>query len=122
MSAQVVLDEYLRVINKHEFALLEPLISDDCKFWFSSGTYNGLPAAKQAFEKTWNLIQNETYSVSEVEWICEGDRSAVCTYVFHWVGDINGEPRHGKGRGTSCFRLEETKWKLVHEHLSQFPS
>lgn len=122
MSAREIFENYKIEINSHDFNRLEPLISKDCKFWFSSGTYEGIVSTRQAFERTWGIIQNETYTVSDVNWICEGDHSAVCTFTFHWIGDVDGERLSGTGRGTSCFRLEDKTWKIIHEHLSPFPS
>lgn len=120
-SAQALLEKYKIEINKHNFDALEPLISRDCKFWFSSGTFVGLEQTRKAFEKTWGLIKEEVYSLTDVEWIAESELAAVCTYTFHWKGVIDGKPSEGKGRGTSCFRKENDGWKITHEHLSNFP-
>lgn len=121
MSAKALLEKYLVEINKHDFDLVTPLISDQCKFWFTSGTFVGLEEARAAFEKTWRMIENEVYSLSDLEWIAESETSAVCLYTYHWSGLIEGQAREGKGRGTSCFRKEARGWKLVHEHLSAIP-
>ena len=121
MSARDILKKYEELINEHNFDLLVPLISGDCKFWFSSGTYEGIEQIRKAFEKTWGMIKEEVYSISDQVWIAESDGAAVCTYTFHWNGLIDGQPQQGKGRGTSCFRKEKEGWKIVHEHLSQFP-
>ena len=120
-SARELLKEYETKINRHDFDLLEALISSECKFWFSSGTYEGLEQARKAFEKTWEWIKEEIYSISDVKWIAEADRVAICTYTFHWKGLIEGKLCEGKGRGTSCFRKEVNGWKIIHEHLSPFP-
>lgn len=122
MSARETLEKYKVEINTHDFDRVLPLLSESCKFWFSSGTFEGLPSTRQAFEKTWSLIKHEVYSVTDVDWICEADCAAVCTFAFHWEGEVNGEKRQGKGRGTSCFRKEGSEWKIVHEHLSPFPA
>jgi ketosteroid isomerase-like protein len=121
MSAREILKEYELNINKHDFDLVEPLLSAECKFWFSSGTYEGLDQTRKAFEKTWGMIKDEAYSISEQNWIAESDQAAVCTYHFHWQGLIEGKPCEGKGRGTSCFRKDVNGWKIIHEHLSHFP-
>ncbi len=121
MSAKNILEKYKVEINKHNFDTLEPLISQECKFWFSSGTFVGLEQTRKAFEKTWGMIKDEVYTLSDVEWIGESDHAAVCVYTFHWKGLIEGQFREGNGRGTSCFRRENDGWKIVHEHLSNFP-
>ncbi len=120
-SPQEVLERYEQQVNQHDFDLLEPLLSADCTFWFSSGTYVGIEEARAAFEKTWGLIESEVYSLSDLQWIATADAAAVCTYTFHWSGRIDGERREGRGRGTTCFRREQSGWKIIHEHLSPFP-
>jgi ketosteroid isomerase-like protein len=117
-SAHDVFERYKLEINTHDFDRLEPLISADCQFWFSSGTHQGLAEARAAFERTWGMIREEVYRVSSVKWLNE----SACTYTFHWSGLIDGQRREGTGRGTSCFREEAGGWKLVHEHLSAFPA
>jgi ketosteroid isomerase-like protein len=47
--------------------------------------------------------------------------TAVCTYTFHWKGLIDDKLREGSGRGTTCFRNDSDGWKIIHEHLSNFP-
>ena len=121
MSAEEVLKKYETEINKSNFNLLIPMISSECKFWFSSGTFSGLTETRNAFEKTWKMIKDETYWLTDINWIAEGDRAAVCIYTFHWKGVIDGKPAEGQGRGTSCFRKEGSEWKIIHEHLSHFP-
>jgi len=120
-SPRSVLRQYGQVINEHDFDLLVPLISPDCTFWFSSGSHHGLDEARLAFEKTWDNIREEEYGINNEVWIIETAEGAVCTYSFKWSGLVGGERRSGSGRGTSCFRVEDGEWKLMHEHLSPFP-
>ncbi len=121
MSARDVFETYKVEINHHSFDRLIPLISSECKFWFSSGSYVGLEETCRAFEKTWGMIKEEVYTISETQWLAESERAAVCVYTYHWSGFIDGQKREGKCRGTSCFRNESGEWKIVHEHLSAFP-
>lgn len=67
------------------------------------------------------MIKEEVYTLTDLEWIAESGQAAVCTYTFNWKGIIDGQPFEGKGRGTSCFCKEDDGWKIVHEHLSNFP-
>lgn len=120
-GAEELFKQYETHINKHDFNAVEELISDHAIFWFSSGTFRGKPEIKAAFEKTWSLIQNEFYWLSDVEWLTSNEESAACVYTFHWKGVIGGLEKEGLGRGTSILRNENKKWKIIHEHLSNFP-
>ena len=120
-TARELLKGYEEIINQHSFDEVEPLLSADCTFWFTSGTHQGVQQARKAFEKTWGFIQNEVYTLTQVQWISESDSSAACTYTYNWKGLINGSLAEGNGRGTSVFRKEESGWKIIHEHLSAFP-
>ncbi len=120
-SARNLMELYMREINTHDFNSIISLISQDCKCWFSSGTYSGPLEIRRAFEKTWSMIKSEVYTIQDIDWIGESDSVAVCTYTYHWNGIVNGERREGRGRGTSCFRKELEGWKIIHEHLSPFP-
>lgn len=115
------LAEYVRRTNTHRFDEVATLIDEEAVFWFSSGSHRGLAAIRAAFERTWAIIQNEVYSVQDVEWLTVDDTSAVCLYTFHWRGDIDGEAREGIGRGTTVLRRVNDRWRIVHEHLSARP-
>ena len=112
---------YGEAINEHRFEVLLPVLSADVVFWFSSGSFCGIDAARQAFERTWLRISDETYWLEELSWVSQGDSSASCIYQFHWQGLVNGKPSEGRGRGTSVLRREDDGWEIVHEHLSAEP-
>ncbi len=122
MSARSLLEKYEKQINTHDFNEVIDLISADAIFWFSSGSHEGVAAIKAAFEKTWALIQEETYWLSDIRWVSESSESASCVYTFHWKGKISGTAREGSGRGTTLLQKQDGVWKIVHEHLSNFPS
>ena len=122
MSAKSPLEKYEKQINTHDFNDVSSLISEDAIFWFSSGSHEGHAAIKAAFEKTWSLIQEETYWLSDIKWLSETQEFAACVYTFHWKGKISGNMREGSGRGTTVLRKYDGVWKIVHEHLSNFPA
>ncbi|UYO01316.1 MAG: nuclear transport factor 2 family protein [Devosia sp.] len=116
------MDAYAEGINAHDFDLLEDLIDADAVFWFSSGSYRGLPAIRAAFEATWTRLQNETYWLEELAWIASDDGAAACTYSFRWRAEVDGSRIEGGGRGTSVLRRRAEGWLIVHEHLSAEPT
>jgi ketosteroid isomerase-like protein/ADP-ribose pyrophosphatase YjhB (NUDIX family) len=120
-SPETVMARYAECINRHDFSLLVPLIHPDASFWFSSGTHNGIEAARAAFEATWRKLADETYWLEDLSWIAVGDTAASCTYAFHWRATIDGHPAQGSGRGTTILGRAPDGWRIRHEHLSPFP-
>lgn len=121
-TPEAVMAAYADLINRHDFALLIPLIAPEASFWFSSGTYQGHEAVREAFEGTWRRLANETYWLEDLAWIARSGEAASCTYSFHWRATIDGQRAEGKGRGTTVLTKSENGWRIVHEHLSAFPT
>ncbi|MET0440199.1 MAG: nuclear transport factor 2 family protein [Devosia sp.] len=120
-TPEAVMAAYVDRINRHDFDLLISLIDPEASFWFSSGTYQGHAAVREAFERTWQRLANETYWLEDLIWIAKGVEAASCTYRFHWRATIDGETAEGKGRGTTVLAKGESGWHIVHENLSTFP-
>lgn len=116
------LDDFLKAYeaaaNSRDFDRVSPLISDAALFWFTDGSFHGKEAIRQAFEATWDAIRDETYSISNVNWLGRGDELAACTYSFTSDGISDGVRQTYSGRGTSVFVKVDGRWQVVHEHLS----
>ncbi|MFE9368137.1 DUF4440 domain-containing protein, partial [Streptomyces sp. NPDC006978] len=74
----------------------------DAVYWFSDGSHRGREAVLSAIAKTFATIRDEVYQINDLEWITYSDQYAVCRYRFAWTGIIDGQPRSGNGRGTTC--------------------
>ncbi len=110
--------EYERRTNTHNFQEVAPLIADNAICWFNDGSFHGVSEIRQAFERTWNSIQDECYRIEHVQWLIDDEHAAVCTYMFHWQGIVEGQSAQGNGRGTSVLAKIGGEWKVLHEHLS----
>jgi ketosteroid isomerase-like protein len=115
------LADYARRINTHQFALVAPLISEEAVFWFTDGSFYERDSIQRAFERTWAVIQEETYRIDDVKWLSRDAQTAACVYTFHWQGLIDGAIHKGSGRGTTVLRKVKEGWQIVHEHLSRLP-
>ena len=120
-TPEAVMAAYADLINRHDFALLIPLIDPEASFWFSSGTYGGHDAVRAAFERTWQRLADESYWLEDLVWIARGMEAASCIYRFRWRATVEGQPSQGTGRGTTVLTRGENGWRIVHEHLSAFP-
>ena len=121
MKPEEFLREYEQRTNSHRFEEVAPLLAEHAVYWFNDGSFQGLNAIQQAFEKTWDLIQNERYSIEQVQWLVNEESVAVCIYLFHWQGKVEGQLMEGIGRGTSVLQKLDGQWKVTHEHLSTLP-
>lgn len=98
-----------------------PLIHPDCVATFNDGTYHGIAAVEAAFRRTFALIEDEEYRLSEIRWLKEAEHFAVLTYIFNWSGKIDGKAASGSGRGTSVLVNEGNGWQVLAEHLGPLP-
>lgn len=117
-TPQEALKEYEKATNSHLFENVSDLIHEDAIYYFSDQTVRGHVELKAYFEKTWNTIQEEVYTIRDMNWIALDEAVAVCVYQFHWEGIIGGNLQEGSGRGTNVFKRSNQVWQVVHEHLS----
>ena len=85
---------------------------------FSDGSHVGRPAILTAIGDTFDAIQDEVYSIADVEVIAAEPTLAVLRCSFHWSGLVDGTPRSGSGRGTNVLVRRDGQWLMLHEHLS----
>ncbi len=117
MTAQEFLQQYEKALATQQWENIAPLLHPDVCVTFNNGTYKGIAEVEAAFRRTFALIQDETYTISNVHWIREDDALAVCLYHFNWTGIINGQMASGGGRGTSVLVNENGRWQILTEHL-----
>ena len=121
MNHETALATYVDKLNTHSWDQIAPHVTDDAVFIFTEDTFVGKAAAKAAFEKTFNLIENEVFSLHDVSWTVVTDDAATCRYEFRWKGLIEGQEASGGGRGTSILQKIDGRWLIAHEHLGPYP-
>jgi ketosteroid isomerase-like protein len=109
---------YEQATNSHDIAELGPLIAPDAVYWFTDGSHRGRDAILGAIAETFATIRDETYRITDLEWVAVGSNHAVCRYRFSWTGTVNGQSRSGSGRGTNVLVSSGGTWQVLHEHLS----
>ena len=117
MTAQDHLKTYEKALATQQWENIAPLMHPDISVTFNNGTYKGIAEVEGAFRKTFDLIEDETYTISNIHWIRNDESLAVCLYNFHWSGLINGQQASGGGRGTSVLVNENGRWLILTEHL-----
>lgn len=110
--------EYERATNTHDVTQVAPLICENATYWFTDGSHQGITEINAAIERTFATIQDELYTIHDLEWVAVTHDLAVCRYRFAWTGRIEGQHHSGHGRGTNVLSRQHGRWKILHEHLS----
>ncbi len=119
MRPEEFLNQYKSALATQKWEEVAPLIHENACVIFSSGTHKGKREVKQAFERNFASIKDETFTISNVHWINKSDAFAAYLFNFHWSGIMDGKSALGSGRGSSVIVCENGKWLLLVEHLSQ---
>ena len=122
MTPEAFLQEYEQALATQRWQNVQPLMHPNVCVTFNDGTYKGIEEVASAFRRTFALIQDETYTISDIHWLRRDDKFAVCLYRFHWSGVIEGQAASGSGRGTSVLINENGNWQILTEHLGPNPT
>ena len=117
MNPDDFLRQYEAALATQDWERVEPLMHPDVCVTFNDGTYRGRAEVGRAFSRTFALIQDERYVITNLHWVIRDDAYAVFIFHFNWSGTIDGQPASGVGRGTSVLKNEGGRWLLVAEHL-----
>ncbi len=110
-------EEYQAALASQRWERVGPLIHQSCTVVFSSGTFEGIDQVEAAFRRTFDLIEEERYAITNLRWLDRSENRAIAIYDFAWEGLIDGKPASGGGRGTSVLIRERERWQMLLEHL-----
>lgn len=113
-----LVEAYELATNSHDVNTVMTLIDEDATYWFTDGSHRGGDAIRSALARTFELIRDETYEITDVEWVTVSEDSACFRYEFGWAGTVDGQQSSGSGRGTNIAVRRPDGWKMLHEHLS----
>ncbi|MBS1612354.1 MAG: nuclear transport factor 2 family protein [Bacteroidetes bacterium] len=111
---------YTAALASQTWQQVAPFIADEAVVTISTGSvYRGIAAIQQAYQRNFELIQSEEYSMRDIHWLHQGDDIAVYTFSFSWQGIINGELANGSGQGSAVIKRYNDTWKLLAEQLGK---
>lgn len=61
-------------------------IAPGASYWFSDGSHYGHAEIRVALQETFDVIQDEVYSIHDLVWITVSADTAVCRYQVSWSG------------------------------------
>ncbi|MCI3927635.1 nuclear transport factor 2 family protein [Paenibacillus sp. TRM 82003] len=119
MNHTEILELYINATNTHDFNNVKKILHPKAVYWFTGKTCTNLIDIQNYFENAWDLIKQEVYSATDINWIAVSESSSTCIYTYHYEGYLDGKFVSGSGRATNVFiKDEDGNWKLIHEHLS----
>ena len=119
------LNHFEAVAAKEDFDLVRDMIDAQAVFRFNDGDFVGREAIQAVFEKTWRgdpSVKKVRFFLSDIVVLSTDHASAAATYTYNWQGAQAGREFTIRGRGTRVLRHEGGRFRIVHEHLSRFPS
>lgn len=113
---------YACALASQSWSQVDPLVHDEVCATFSDGSRHvGRAAVRAAFERNFEAIRDETYTLSKLTWILREAEHAVYVFEFAWTGVIGGQPASGAGRGTTVLVRSGGRWLMIAEHLGPRP-
>ena len=111
------MSEYQKILMTTDWNKLSDFFQDDCAMIYSDGTYIGKKALKKAFEKTFSLMKNGKFYISDIHCAAITEQFCSCVFELKWSAEICGDKIVGKDRGTCCLVKFNNSWKIVNQHL-----
>ena len=119
------LHHFEEVALREDFDLLEDMIDERAYVRFNDGDHVGRAAVRAAFEKTWRgdpTVVKAAFYLSDIVVLTTDVASATATYTYVWEGAQGDQRFRIQGRGTRVLAFDGEDFRIVHEHLSAFPS
>lgn len=120
-TVQETIRLYETALGKQTWEAVEEFFHPNCTVIFAEANYYGKNQVSGAISKTFSLIKDENFSLSEINWTIVRENFASCTFNFEWSGTINGKRFTNPGRGTAVWILENGHWQIVNEHFGPMP-
>lgn len=119
------LHRFEELAEREDFDLIRDMIDEGAFFRFNDGDFVGRDAIQSAFEKTWRgdpTVRKARFYLTDIVVLATDQSTAAVTYTFNWEGSQGGTSFTIRGRGTRVLCFEGDQGRIVHEHLSRFPS
>ncbi|MEM6885456.1 MAG: nuclear transport factor 2 family protein [Verrucomicrobiota bacterium] len=121
-TPESLIKDYEAALASQQWERVAPLIDENAVFIFRDGTFRGIEAIADKFSSNFALIEDETYSISNLNWLSRTETTAACEYEFNWTGIILGKACSGGGRGSCVLEKKGGNWRILLEHLGPSPS
>ena len=118
----VIVKRFDGIKNKDEKAVSALLDESYSKFddWPPYQIQQRAEALKNEFA-AFKVLSNYTYELKDFKDTVLGE-VALATFTIHYQANMRNEQFDVTSRVTAVLKKQDSAWKLVHEHLSRFPT
>jgi ketosteroid isomerase-like protein len=119
------MNRFEELAQREDFGLIRDMIDEQAYFRFNDGDHVGRSAVQAAFEKTWRgdpSVKKARFYLTDIVVLTTDTNTATATYTYHWEGSQGDRAFAIKGRGTRVLVLQGGRFRIMHEHLSRFPT
>jgi ketosteroid isomerase-like protein len=118
----VIVKRFDGIKNKDEKAVTALLDESYSKFddWPPYQRQDRAEALKNEFS-AFKVLSNYTYALKDFKDTVLGE-VALATFTINYKATMRNEQFDVTSRVTAVLRKQDSSWKLVHEHLSRFPT
>lgn len=120
-NVEEMLKKYEQALATQSWDAAEEFFHPNTTVIFAEGTYYGKEQVGSAIHKTFSLIRDENFVLSELRWTIKTSSFATCTFLYEWSGTINGKRFTNPGRGTIAWIFANDCWQIINEHLGPLP-
>jgi ketosteroid isomerase-like protein len=118
----VIVKRFDGIKNKDEKAVTGLLDESYSKFddWSPYQRQERAEALKNEFS-AFKVLSNYTYELKDFKDTVLGE-AALATFTIHYQANMRNQQFDVTSRVTAVLKKQDSSWKLVHEHLSRFPT
>jgi len=113
--------DYIDALATQSWEAAAPFFHQRATVIFTEATYYGKEQVSGAIGKTFSIIRDESFNISNLKWNIITENFASGTFEYVWSGTLQGKRFTNPGRATIVWVLENGSWQIINEHFGPMP-
>lgn len=114
-------NDYIEALATQNWQAAAPFFHEQATVIFTEATYHGKQQVSGAMCKTFSIIRDESFKVTNLKWNIVTADFASGTFEYVWSGTIQGKLFSSPGRATIAWVCENGHWQIINEHFGPMP-